>query len=107
MCALSPRNHNVSGQLNVTVSTPRNENQVFIVRIRALPREIPGARPLWRGEIEQLNTGRKAFLKGLEEIMHFIQPVLEEMGMETIDSQMRTVSWRTRIKRYLFGAFQK
>jgi len=64
-----------------------NEYIVFIIRIRPVPREIQGAEPVWRGEVEYLdasmNTSRKAFFKSLEEIILFIRPVLQEMGMET------------------------
>jgi hypothetical protein len=75
------------------VGTPGSDNQVFIVRIRIVPREMPGKAPIWRGEIEQLSSSRKAFLKNLNEIISFIQPVLEEMGVEETGPPAALSKW--------------
>jgi hypothetical protein len=86
-----------------TVGIPGSDNQIFIIRIRAVHREIQGAVPVWRGEIEHLNTGRKAFLKALTEIIPFIRPVLEEMGIETSDQVVGNLNWLAHLKTFLSG----
>jgi len=62
---------------------PRNQNQIFVIRVRSEPREIQGAPLVWRVEIEHLNTSKKIFIKDLKEFVLFIQPILEEMGLQT------------------------
>ncbi len=59
-----------------------NKNrQVFIVRIWCEPREIEGKLPEWRGEIENVHSGERRYLKNLAEITPFIKPFLEKMGV--------------------------
>ena len=48
----------------------------FIVRYWLEPREIQGERPLWRGMIEHVPTGRQFALKGLDEVTAFIESYL-------------------------------
>lgn len=58
-----------------------NALQVFIVRIWREPREIPGAAPEWRGVVEHVPSGKRHYLKDLDEITHFIIPYLSELGL--------------------------
>ena len=44
----------------------------FIVRFWQEPREIPGARPEWRGSVEHVATGARRYLKELQELAGFI-----------------------------------
>ncbi|MCP4623543.1 MAG: hypothetical protein GY850_08435 [bacterium] len=46
----------------------------FIVRIRLEPRELEGAEPELRGEIEHVASGKVRYLKDLGEIAIFIAP---------------------------------
>jgi hypothetical protein len=55
---------------------PADHSHAFIVRFWLEPREIQGEKPLWRGVIEHVPTGRKLFLKGLNEITAFIESYL-------------------------------
>ena len=52
------------------------QTHAFIVRFWLEPREIEGAKPLWRGVIEHVPSGRQNFLKGLDEITAFIESYL-------------------------------
>ena len=52
----------------------------FIVRIWLEPRELKGASPEWRGEIEHVANGKRRGLKDLDEIIPFIAHFLEEIG---------------------------
>jgi hypothetical protein len=63
------------------VCIPGNEYQIFVIRIRFIPQQTLGTALIWRGEIEHLNTGRKMYVKNLEEIVMFIKLVVEEMGL--------------------------
>jgi hypothetical protein len=51
---------------------PADNTHAFIVRFWLEPREIQGEKPLWRGVIEHVPSGRKLYLKGLDEITAFI-----------------------------------
>jgi hypothetical protein len=55
---------------------PADHTHAFIVRFWLEPREIQGEKPLWRGMIEHVDSGRKLFLKGLNEITAFIESYL-------------------------------
>ncbi len=66
--------------------------QVFIVRIWREPREIEGELPEWRGEIESIQTGEQRYLKSLDEIIIFIKPFLEKMGVR-VETRWRLSRW--------------
>ncbi len=87
-------------ELDAIVFLPGSNNQVFVIRIRAEPREIQGAPPIWRGEIEHLNTGRKAFFKDLEEIILFIRPVFMDTSPKL---NWHVKRWIDRLKLALTG----
>jgi hypothetical protein len=53
-----------------------DHTHAFIVRFWLEPREIQGEKPLWRGVIEHVPTGRQLFLKGLNEVTAFIESYL-------------------------------
>jgi hypothetical protein len=52
---------------------PADDTHAFIVRFWLEPREIQGEKPLWRGVIEHVPSGRKLYLKDLNEITAFIE----------------------------------
>ena len=53
----------------------------FIVRIWLEPRDLEGAEPQLRGEIEHVPSSERRYLKDLSEIAFFIAPYLGEMGV--------------------------
>jgi hypothetical protein len=55
---------------------PGDHSHAFIDRYWLEPREIKGEKPLWRGVIEHVPSGRKLFLKGLNKITAFIESYL-------------------------------
>ncbi len=57
-----------------------DNTHAFIVRFWLEPRELENARPIWRGVIEHVASGRKLYLKNLEEIKAFIAFYLPEIG---------------------------
>ena len=93
--------------MDIMAGIPGNDNQVFIIRIRVVPREIQGEAPVLRGEIEHLNTTRRAFLKNLNEIILFIQPVLEEMGLESTGPPVILPGWLIGARKFLAGVFPR
>lgn len=64
------------------MSLPENNRHVFIVRIWREPREVEGALPEWRGVIESTQDNQRRYLKSLDEIIAFIFPYLEKMGVK-------------------------
>jgi hypothetical protein len=55
---------------------PADDSQAFIVRFWLEPREIQGEKPLWRGVIEHVPSGRQLALKDLDMITAFIESYL-------------------------------
>ena len=57
------------------------QTQVFVIRIWLEPRELPHARPVWRGEIEHLPSGLRRGLNDLTGIRPFVERCLRERGV--------------------------
>ncbi len=55
--------------------------QSFIVRVWVEERAEEGRRGIWRGHITHVFTGRRHYLKNLDDIENFIMPYLEKMGV--------------------------
>jgi hypothetical protein len=55
---------------------PEDHTHAFIVRLWLEPREIQGEKPLWRGVIEHVPTGRRLSLKNLDMTTAFIESYL-------------------------------
>ncbi len=55
--------------------------QSFIVRIWIEELAEEGGRGIWRGYITHVSSGRRSYLKNLDETGNFIAPYLEEMGI--------------------------
>lgn len=64
------------------MNLPESSRRVFIIRIWREPREIEGALPEWRGVIESTHDNQRRYLKGLDEIITFILPYMEKMGVK-------------------------
>jgi len=62
----------------------------FIVRFWVEPREIKDAKPVWRGVVEHVSSGRKLYLKNLKEIKAFIESYIGEID-ERIRSEQQTL----------------
>ena len=58
------------------MNTNEDNSHAFIVRFWLEHREIQGEKPLWRGVIEHVPSGRLLALKGLDEITAFIESYL-------------------------------
>lgn len=54
----------------------------FVVRVWLEPREIEGAAPVWRGVIEHVQSGKRRYLKNLNEITGFITSCIPGMRRE-------------------------
>jgi hypothetical protein len=67
--------------------------QSFIVKIWVEERAEEGGRGTWRGHITNVPSGKRRYLKNLDEIGDFIAPYLEEMGVK--------LGTRWRIRRWL------
>jgi hypothetical protein len=56
--------------------------QAFIVRIWREPREFEGAPAIWRGVVTHVSSGEDRYIKELDEVITFIAPYLEQIGVE-------------------------
>ena len=57
---------------------PEDHSHAFIVRFWLEHREIQSAKPVWRGVIEHVPSGRLLVLKDLDEITAFIESYMPE-----------------------------
>lgn len=53
----------------------------FIVRIWCESRESPGAE-VWRGSIEHVGSGQRAYFRELDAVTRFLQPHIEAFGVD-------------------------
>jgi hypothetical protein len=58
----------------------------FIVRIWREQTEYEGALPEWRGSIEHVGSGQRAFFRDLDAIAAFMKPHLEAIGLNPGDT---------------------
>lgn len=59
-----------------------SEAQSFIVRVWVEEHAEEGSLGVWRGQITQVPSGEYRYLKSLDEIVDFISPYLESMGVK-------------------------
>lgn len=59
---------------------------VFIVRVWCERGDGDSAIAEWRGSVEHIETGHRAFFRNLEAVIEFMKPHLESIG---IDAQQR------------------
>lgn len=59
---------------------------VFIVRVWCERGDGDSAIAEWRGSVEHIETGHRAFFRNLESVIDFMKPHLESIG---IDAQQR------------------
>jgi len=75
--ALPSRRDPIAAGRNVNLFEGNSHS--FIVRFWLEPREIEDAKPHWRGVIEHVESGKKLYLKNLNEIKAFIGTYLPGM----------------------------
>lgn len=63
-----------------------DRSAAFIVRIWSERGDSTGAATEWRGSVEHVQSGQRAFFRHLESIIEFMKPHLESIG---IDAQQR------------------
>ena len=55
------------------------KSEVFIVRLWVEPRELTGAPPIWRGELEHIASHQRAFFQELNKLLELLQPYLASL----------------------------
>lgn len=66
------------------------DTHAFIVRVWRERREIETVVPDWRGMVEHVGSGERRYVKDLDDIVAFIVPYLEELGVRfSIRSQVK------------------
>ena len=70
--------------------------QSFIVKVWVEDAVEKGGRGVWHGHITHVPSGKRHYLKNLDEIQDFIAPHLEEMGVR-LDTSWRVVHWFKRL----------
>ena len=56
-------------------------SHTFIARFWLEPREIKGAKPIWRGVVEHVASGQRRYLENLDEIKEFVTAHLQNTGI--------------------------
>ena len=59
-----------------------NQGCSFIVRVWCESGDASSSTPEWRGSIEHVPNGRRAFFRELPAILDFMKPFLEELGID-------------------------
>ena len=63
------------------MSSAKETNQAFILRIWVEPREKANAEPEWRGVIEHVDTGERVYFNNLDQVSVLLSPYIEAMGV--------------------------
>ena len=58
------------------MNTNEDNSHAFIVHFWTEPRELENVKPIWRGRIEHVASGRQLYLRGLDEVTAFIESYL-------------------------------
>jgi hypothetical protein len=75
-----------------------SDTHSFIVKVWVEEPAVEAGEGLWRGHITHVSSGRRRYLKSLDEIGDFIAPYLEEMGIK-LGVRWRMRSWLKRLTR--------
>ena len=59
-----------------------DQTAAFVVRIWREPGEIPSSAPEWRGSVEHVESGQKAYFRNLNALVEFMKPYLENFGVD-------------------------
>jgi hypothetical protein len=76
-----------------------HQTHSFIVRIWLEETAEETGRITWRGHITHVPSGKRHYLKNLEDSLTFIAPYLEEMGVK-LGLGWRVRFWLKRITRF-------
>jgi hypothetical protein len=71
-------------------------NHPFVVRIWLEETAEEAGRATWRGHITHVPSGKRRYLRDLDDIIAFIAPYLEEMGVQ-FDLWWRVRQWLIRL----------
>jgi hypothetical protein len=77
----------------LTMASLQEKDQTFIVRLWLEPSESDDSVPQWRGVIENVQNGKRRYLKDLNELTAFIVPCLEKMGVTISSPQKKSRKW--------------
>ncbi len=64
------------------VKPTKETAHAFIVRIWMETRELKDAKPIWRGVIERVGSGRRVYIDKLEQIAIHLMPYIRALGVE-------------------------
>lgn len=70
----------------------QDQTASFIVRIWRESNDFGGGSSEWRGSIEHVGSGQRAFFRDLNAIALFMNPVLESIGVDLGDTFWERVS---------------
>ena len=70
--------------------------QSFIVKVWVEDGNGEAGQGAWRGHITHVSSGKRHYIKNLNEISEFIAPHLEEMGVK-LGMRWRLRRWLTRL----------
>jgi hypothetical protein len=73
-------------------------SQSFIIKIWIEESSDAGSRSTWRGHIIYVPSGKKRYLRNLDEIPDFIVPYLEDMGVK-VGIRWRMTRWLKRMRK--------
>jgi hypothetical protein len=59
----------------------RNEQELFLLRIWAEPRELPGQPAVYRGFVEHVRSSRSTYLRELGQVVPFVRSCLDHDGV--------------------------
>ncbi len=71
-------------------------SQSFIVKVWVDERAEGTSQGVWHGHITHVSSGKRHYLKNLDEIRDFITPHLEEMGVK-LEKSWRARRWLKRL----------
>ena len=69
------------------------DTQVFIVRFWREARELEGAHPIWRGSVEHVPSGQRAYVKDLKEAEGIMSSFVPQTEKTKPDA-----GWKKRMK---------
>ena len=63
------------------MTTPEEETSAFILRFWREARTLEDVDPIWRSVLEEVPTGRRYYMKDLDELVMFVFSHLREKGV--------------------------
>lgn len=65
------------------MSLHEDQTVAFVIRIWRERNEVPTVRKEWRGVIEHVESGQKTFFRDLKPMVEFMNPYLDQLGIDT------------------------